>query len=214
MKLPPWLDFQRHRDETPFDSARYVVLDTELTSLDRRSNRLLSIGAIAMEGPKIRLQEQFYRVVNPGVAIPSVSVLIHGLRPTDVEAGDPPSQALEELRSFIESAILVGHFVGIDLNILGKELGSTRATLTNPAICTARVEQWILRHRPYSEDTVHRLEYMDLLSLAHAYRLEVQAAHHALQDAYLTAQLWQRQMYALKQMKLKTVGDVLRIARL
>ena len=47
-------------------SLRYVVLDTELTSLDYRTNRLLSIGAISMQGPSIQLGNQFYRVINPG----------------------------------------------------------------------------------------------------------------------------------------------------
>ena len=51
--------------DAPLHSLRYVILDTELTSLDHRTNPLLSIGAIAMQGPSIRLGEQFYRVVNP-----------------------------------------------------------------------------------------------------------------------------------------------------
>jgi DNA polymerase III epsilon subunit-like protein len=60
-------------------------VDTELTSLDTRSNRLLSIGAIAMDGSKIRIAEQFYRLVNPGVAVPAQSILIHKLLPSDDE---------------------------------------------------------------------------------------------------------------------------------
>src|SRR6516162_5525395 len=90
-EMPGWLKFRRRNDpgalvpdETPLDSLRYAVVDTELTSLDSRSNRLLSIGAITMEGTKIRLGEQFYRVVNPGVTVPAQSVLIHKLRPNDV----------------------------------------------------------------------------------------------------------------------------------
>ncbi|HEY6370061.1 MAG TPA: putative nucleotidyltransferase substrate binding domain-containing protein [Candidatus Sulfotelmatobacter sp.] len=59
------------------DSLRYVVLDTELTSLDHRTNRMLSIGAIAMLGPSIQLGTQFYRVVNPHVPIPAETVVIH-----------------------------------------------------------------------------------------------------------------------------------------
>lgn len=58
--------------DAPLHSLRYVVLDTELTSLDHRTNRLLSVGAIVMQGPSIRLGEQFYRVVNPQVSIQPV----------------------------------------------------------------------------------------------------------------------------------------------
>src|SRR5215471_21420967 len=116
--------------------VRYAVVDTELTSLDKRSNRLLSIGAIAMDGSKIRMAQQFYRVVNPGVAVPAQSVLIHKLRPNDVEQGVAPQQALAELQQFVEGRVLVGHFVHIDLKALRKELGDQQHGLINPAIDT------------------------------------------------------------------------------
>src|SRR5450759_4972057 len=77
-------------------SLRYVVLDTELTSLDHRTNRMLSIGAIAMQGPSIQLGTQFYRVVNPRVPIPAESVVIHKLRSADVVGGEQPEKCLDE----------------------------------------------------------------------------------------------------------------------
>ena len=80
--------------DLPLRDVRYAAVDTELTSLDKRSNRLLSIGAIAMDGPKIRMAEQFYRVVNPGVHVPAESVLIHKLRPNDVEQGVAPENVV------------------------------------------------------------------------------------------------------------------------
>ena len=76
--MPDWFKFGRKADtlddrfskETLLREVRYTVVDTELTSLDAKSNRLLSIGAIAMDGPKIRMAEQFYTVVNPRRACP------------------------------------------------------------------------------------------------------------------------------------------------
>jgi DNA polymerase-3 subunit epsilon len=91
--MPNWFTFGRRADladsrfpkETPLGDVRFAAVDTELTSLDTRSNRLLSIGAIAMDGSKIRIAEQFYRLVNPGVAVPAQSILIHKLLPSDDE---------------------------------------------------------------------------------------------------------------------------------
>ena len=94
--------------DTTLDSLRYVVLDTELTSLDHRTNRMLSIGAIAMQGPSIQLGTQFYRVVNPHVPIPAESVVIHKLRSEDVVGGEQPEKCLDDLRQFIAGAVLVG----------------------------------------------------------------------------------------------------------
>src|ERR1700756_4039026 len=185
------------RDPT-LDSLRYVVLDTELTSLDQRTNRLLSIGAISMQGPSIQLGNQFYREVNPGVSIPAESVVIHKLRVEDLAGGEPPGHVIDDLCTFIEGAVLVGHCVDIELKILRKEMGQGGHTFSNPAIDTARVPHWILRHGRYSEDLPVQLENLDLATLAKFYSLDVLDAHHALSDAFLTARVWQKMLYMLQ----------------
>ena len=197
--------------DNALDSLRYVVLDTELTSLDYRTNRLLSIGAISMQGPSIQLVNQFYRVTNPGVSIPAESVVIHKLRVEDVVGGEQPEKCLDELCQFIEGAVLVGHFVDIELKILEKEMGRTGRKFTNPAIDTARVHHWILRHGPYSEELSVQLEKMDLATLAKLYSLDVQDTHHALSDAFLTARMWQKMLYTLQTKGVRNLGKLLSI---
>ena len=133
--MPDWFKFGRNADaldarfskDTPLREVRYAVVDTELTSLDTKSNRLLSIGAIAMDGAKIRMAEQFYTVVNPGVHVPAEGVLIHKLRPNDVEQGIAPEQALAELREFIAGRVVVGHFVQIDMKASAQGTGRPAA---------------------------------------------------------------------------------------
>jgi len=183
--------------DAPLHSLRYVVLDTELTSLDHRTNRLLSVGAIVMQGPSIRLGEQFYRVVNPQVSIPAETVVVHKLRAQDVEGGEALDNTLADFLQFIRRSVLVGHFVKIDLKILRKEMTRTGHKLDHLAVDTARVHHWILRHGPYSEDLYAKLEKLDLPTLAKFYRVDVHDAHHALSDAFLTARVWQKMLYAL-----------------
>lgn len=197
--------------DTPLHSVRFVVLDTEFTSLDKRSNRLLSIGAIAMEGTKIRMGEQFYRVLNPGVAVPGQGVLVHKLRASDVEKGDQPIEVLEALRPFIAGSVLVGHFVHMDLAILRKELRGADQKLMNPVADTAQVHRWLVRRGRHTEDLFHHLENVDLASLAKAYRIEFHEAHHALHDAFLTARLWQKLLCELEAHGVRTVGELLKI---
>jgi len=195
----------------PSKAVRYVVLDTELTSPKSRSNRLLSVGAIAMDGAKIRIGEQFYRVVNPGVTVAEASVLVHKLRPDDVADGEPPRHVLADLQKFIAGAVLVGHFVEMDLKILRKELSGTEHELNNPVIDTARVQRRILQRGPYSGDLPDRLENLDLQALVRAYGLACQDAHHALSDAFLTAGIWQKMIYAAQSKGISKLGDLLRI---
>jgi DNA polymerase III subunit epsilon len=185
--------------DAPLHSLRYIVLDTELTSLDHRTNRLLSVGAIVMQGPSIRLGEQFYRVVNPQVSIPAETVVVHKLRAQDVEGGEVLENTLADFFQFIRGSVLIGHFVKIDLKILRKEMIRTGHTLDHPAVDTARVHHWILRHGPYSEDLHVKLEKLDLPTLANFYRVDVHDAHHALSDAFLTARVWQKMLYALQE---------------
>jgi DNA polymerase III subunit epsilon len=218
LKMPNWLKRRESQpaqglcpSDTPLRSVRYVVLDTEFTSLDRRANRLLSVGAVAMVGPSIRMGEQFYRVLNPGVEVPKNTVLVHKLRPSDIEQGEPPLKVLTELRDYIAGAVLVGHFVKLDVDLLRKELQATEHSLDNPSICTAQVHRWLLRKGCYSEDLYHRLENVDLTSLAKVYDIEFREAHHALDDAFVTARLWQKLIYQLEAHGVRTLEQLLRI---
>jgi DNA polymerase-3 subunit epsilon len=219
--VPGWLSFGRQSrssdpafaDDTLLADLCYAVIDTELTSLDSRKNRLLSVGALAMDGMKIRLGNPFYRVVNPGVEVPVESVMIHKLRQGDVEQGVAPAVAMSQLREFIAGRVLVGHFFHIDLNALRKELNGQQHELVNPAICTARVHRWIAQNGPVREDFVQEQERLDLETLAKAYDLEFREAHHALEDAFLTARLWQKQMVKLQAMGVKDLGGLLKVAK-
>ena len=190
---------------------RYVVLDTEFTSLDRRSNRLLSVGAVTMQGASLQMGNQFYRVLNPGVEIPANTVVVHQLRPSDIEQGEPPHQVLAELREYIAGAVLVGHFIKLDADLLRKELHAIEHSLDNPLICTARAYRWLLKKGSYSEDLYHRLEQVDLATLAKIYNIEFREAHNALDDAFVTARLWQKLIYQLESCGVQTLADLLKI---
>ena len=41
------------------ESARYVVIDTELTGLDEKKDSIVSIGAVRMEGGRIEMGDSF-----------------------------------------------------------------------------------------------------------------------------------------------------------
>jgi DNA polymerase-3 subunit epsilon len=207
LRLGPDID-----NRTPLGHARYVVIDTELTSLDTKVNRILSVGAIAMQGPGIRLAEQFYRVVNPGVEVPERTILVHGLRPSDVANGEDPTKVVRELSEFIKGAVLVGHFVAIDTGALKKEFRSAGVRFRTAAIDTVKVHRWLeLKHRTFGEATDDHHQGLDLPTVAKHYDVPSSDAHHALADAFVTAQLWQKLLHGLETAGIRTVGDLRRI---
>ncbi len=197
---------------TPLEQVRFVVLDTELTSLDKRTNRLLSVGAVAMQGSKIRLGEEFYRVVNPGAEIPAASILVHGLRPADIAEGEAIESVLRDLREFLRSSAVVGHFVGIDRRVLLKELRGSGNAVLDCVLDTAAAHRWLEQH----EHRVRGLEELQghcgLATLAKEYGVEIHDTHHALYDAYVTAQLWQKLLVRLQRAGINTLGKALRVA--
>lgn len=197
---------------TPLRNIRFVVLDTELTSLDKRTNRVLSVGAIAMRGPRIIVGEQFYRVANPGVEIPAESIVVHGLRPEDVAQGDSPDAVLNDLRSFVHDSVLVGHFVGIDAHALTKELRNIGGSLRLHALDTARAFHWLLLQKALGEGHDQVTAALDLPSVASHYAVPVHDSHHALVDAFVTAQVWQRLLHDLEARGVTTLRRALRIA--
>ena len=214
--MPRWFPFggsESTDNDRPLESTRFVVIDTELTSLDQRTNRLLSVGAVGMTGSKIMVGEQFYRVVNPGVVIPAEGIVIHGLLPEEIKGGYDLPTTIAELNRFIQGAVLVGHFAEIDRSVLLKEFAASRISLNNPMVCTARVQRWIVKKQPFTEEQFRDMEITDLESLAKIYKLDFHEAHHALDDAFVTARLWQKQIHVLNGLEVKTLRNLLRFAK-
>ena len=54
---------------------------------------------------------------------------------------------------------------------------------------------------------------ISLAALAGIYNLDFHEAHHALDDAFVTARLWQKQISRLEGLKIRSLGDVLRVAK-
>lgn len=213
--MPRWLSrfVGRSVGSTPLEQVPFVVLDTELTSLDARTNRLLSVGAVAMQGSKIKFGEEFYRVVNPGVEIPADSILVHGLRPADIAEGECTQTVLRDLREFLRGSVIIGHFVGIDWKVLAKELRGAGERLNNPVLDTAAAHRWLEQHDHHIRGLDELQGHCDLATLAEEYGLEMRNAHHALYDAYVTAQLWQKLLKRLQRAGINTLDKAIRVIR-
>ncbi|MCX7622367.1 MAG: 3'-5' exonuclease [Thermomicrobium sp.] len=194
--------------------TRYTVLDAEMTGLDPERDELLAIGAYRMIGARILVGERFYSLVRPEKDRWGPSVPIHGIRPVDVVAAPPAQVALPEFFAFIAGTVLVGHGVEIDRSFLRRT--AERYGLPFPRglwIDTGRVARWLVtRHGTFAEASADRGRF-GLEDLLAAYEIPCPARHHALADAYATAQVWQRQLYELAEEGIQTIRD-LRLAGL
>ncbi|HYI87353.1 MAG TPA: exonuclease domain-containing protein, partial [Burkholderiales bacterium] len=64
---------------TPLAEARWVAIDCETSGLDAASDRLLSVGAVAVYGDRIELGKTFGALVRQAAASPAPNILVHGI---------------------------------------------------------------------------------------------------------------------------------------
>jgi len=197
------------------DEASYVVFDTELSGLDPARDFIVSIGALKMTGGKIELGNEFYRLVKPAGEMTRKSVEIHGITPKELETARGLDEILPELIDYITDSVLVGHFVSIDMAFVNAALKVKYSKkLGNPAIDTGAVHEWLSdngeafrkRYRGGSEKT-------DLFSIANRCGITIDSTHNALNDAFITAQLFQRFIYYLEEGGIHSLKDLLDIGK-
>ena len=219
-ELPEWLQNQENLKklfdpQQSIDEADYVAFDTELTGLDFKQDSIISIGAVKLQGTKIMPTRTFYRLVKPECALKNKSVVIHELTHTELECADDLIDVIADFVRFIGDAVLIGHFVHIDLNFVNKPLQQRYGfTLKNGALDTATLHDWL-----YDNDSVFARHYQgmtmqsDLFAMAKKYGVERGKAHNAFSDAYITAQLFQRFVPFLPGCGIKNLKELLKIAR-
>lgn len=217
--LPPGIKHRNFADvidsNTAIDRVQYVVFDTELTGLQAKKDSIVSIGAIKMAGGRILLSEIFYRIVEPRTKLTRKSILVHEITPSEATKCPGIDKLLPEFLDFCGNSIIVGHFVGLDINFINLEMRRLYGShLRNPSVDTHKLYTWIRRkeeevcayHGGIAEDT-------NLVFLAKEYGIPVNKAHNALDDAFVTAQLFQRFISLMPNFGIRTIGDLLKIGK-
>ena len=210
--------FQRSRvadEPNLIENASYVVLDTELTGLNPKKDSVVSIGAVRMTGSKIELGQTFYRLVKPDAEFSPSSVIVHEITPSDVRQKPGIGTALIELADFLGDSIIVGHFVSIDMGFLNKDAKRyDLKKIDNPVVDTCSIFEFLRNEgKGYSRHFDGGIVNKDLFSIAKRYNIEVDGAHNALVDAFITAQVFQRFLRYLRKFGVYTIKDLLRVGR-
>jgi DNA polymerase III epsilon subunit family exonuclease len=99
-----------------------VALDTETTGLDPQNDRVISIGAVRLQGARVFRSQTLNLLVNPGRSIPSRTIPIHGI--SNAMVSDAPRFELiaERLAEHASGVVLIGHHIHFDLEILEAEM--------------------------------------------------------------------------------------------
>ncbi|MBS0657002.1 MAG: 3'-5' exonuclease [Verrucomicrobia bacterium] len=207
--------FPSHAPSARLDDTSFVVLDAEMTGLDARRDSIISLGAVKLEAGRILLGESFERLVDPGRALAPDNILVHRLTAERLAGQGGLAEAIEAFWEFCGEAILVGHCLRLDLGFLARCRPPGLPASRMRGLCTASTARWLeqqsvrfLGAAPKGESTGG-----SLAALARQLGLVFeQPQHDALQDAYVTAQVWQRLLRQLADHGVQRVSDLPRAA--
>ncbi len=223
-KLLEWLGFRQHQLITdnrrffksfdknrPFEDYDYVVLDTELTSLNPKNGEVVSIGAVRIRGLRLLIGGSFFCYARPEKPLPKDSTMIHRITPQQIENAPNLEDVLPDFINYCHGAVLVGHFLKIDMTFLGKafrkHFGGTLGNVWLDTLKLAQsLEEYRRRHR-YSDDPIENS--FNLNKLAVKYNLPLFEKHDALEDAIQTAYLFIYLCHKLKKAGCVTLGDLI-----
>ena len=163
---------------------RIVVIDVETTGLSAlRGGRVIEEGAVAVEDGVI--VAEFGSLINTGAPISYGAYRVHGIS-EEMLAGQPePLKVWSGFYDLVGSAPLVAHNAPFDSAFVRHELSRLGLGMPNPWHCTVRLARRKLPYLPnHRLDTVYRHLFG---SIPHD-----TARHRALDDARLTASVWNR----------------------
>ena len=174
-------------DEPPAEEA--VSLDCETTGLDPRTAQILSVGAVRIRGDAILTSERLDLLVRPTVPVPEGTILVHHLRPRDLEEAMPVGEAVRRVLAFVGPRPLVGYYLEFDVALLERHVRPLLGIgLPNRRIEVSRLYyDWRARRLPAGANIDLRFD-----TIRRTLDLPPRPAHDALNDALLAAMVYLR----------------------
>ncbi len=164
-------------------AERWVVVDTETAGLDPQRDRLLAIGAIAVDDAGIRLDDSFEVVLRSEPAGEAANIVVHGIGHGAQAAGVPAPAALAAFRDWAAHAPRVGFHADFDRVVLRNAGAASGVAADNvPWLDLAPLAAAL------SPDA-HRRGTRSLDDWLGAFGIECAVRHNAAADALATAEL-------------------------
>lgn len=99
-----------------------IAIDTETTGLDPLSDRVISIGAVRLNGSRLYRSWTLNILVNPGRSIPSRTIPVHGISNSMVAGAPAFDQVADRVIEQTSGLVVVGHHIDFDVEILRAEM--------------------------------------------------------------------------------------------
>ncbi len=194
--LKDYLSIPLVKPNTPLGQIEFLVLDFETTGLDIKKDRIVSLGYTLIKDLHIALSKSRHIVVNPKQTMDEQNVAIHELTDDEVSQGVKVSSMMQHLLSIMKGRVLVVHFDQIERNFINK--CSAQLYDIDPLpfqlLDTLKIES----DKQQKTQGFVNGKSLRLFNLIQQYNLPRYKAHHAMQDAISTAELFLAQIASMK----------------
>jgi DNA polymerase III subunit epsilon len=176
-------------EDAPAESVRFVVLDTETTGLDPRRDRIITIGAIAVRGGDILLDDAFEVMCR--LDYNRASVTVHGITRDETRDAFEEPDALLHFLAYLRDGVIVGHHIGHDIQALNAACSRHFGIeLRNRSLDTMDLALRI--HAAGAFGHMAMAQGFSLDALCEMFSIPPHDRHTAGGDAFVTAQVFQR----------------------
>jgi DNA polymerase III epsilon subunit family exonuclease len=172
---------------TPEDTI--IVLDTETTGLDHKTEKLIEIAAVKMQAGEI--VETFTSLVNPQKPIRYSSFLIHNISEEMVQDAPPIDDVMPRFLEFVGEHAYVAHNAIFDYSFINE---ATKA-LYGKRFLNNRIDTFEMYRAVFPDEFSHGLN-----ALLRRFGYNEDVVHRALDDAMCLAKVYPklRELYEQK----------------
>lgn len=194
----------------PWRSVALASLDLETTGLDPTRDEILSFGVVPIEAGRVRLDLSAYRLVRPTVAAGTPAVAVHRILPAEVEGAERLKAVGDWLRASMWRRVLVGWASWVEGAFLSKAMGGRPHAWERHIIDVRRLVGFLATLEGRGRST----RAPEPLALTAArFGIPPDREHHALWDAFVTAQLFVVVASMLERHGVERLGQLLRAGR-
>lgn len=181
-RLQTWCDLPSPASQSTLDDARFVIVDVETSGLNPNRDQLVAIGAVAVQGARIGVQDSFEVILRQDNVSHKDNILVHGIGDAAQAGGTPPAEALMCFLDYLRKDPLIAFHVTFDETALRRALRKfLKLNFKHDWLDLAYVMPALYPDRAGECRTLD--DWMQCFGIRNA------ARHNALADALATAEL-------------------------
>lgn len=211
LNLPKyWLDYKNlFNTKLPenIEDITFVVLDTETTGFSYEEDRMLCIGALKLKNSDINIGDSFEVFIHQD-HYNQETAEIHGILKEGKATRLEELETLKLFLAYLKNSVIVAHHAGFDVTFINTALERHGLPkLKNKILDTSTLYKKTL----IRSNLLVKKEHYSLDELAEKFSISVKDRHTALGDAYITAIAFLKILAKLKEKKITTLKQLLRI---